>query len=90
MCVSEATLKTVSVSEKGQIAIPREIQTLLGIKKGDRLVLTAKNKKLLIQKATNVEKHMEDDFSDLLHHSESTLKKIWSNKGDDIWNDYLK
>ena len=32
------TLKTDNVSDKGQIAIPREIQTLLGIKKGDRLV----------------------------------------------------
>ena len=47
--MSEATLKTVNVSEKGQIAIPREIRILLGIKKGDRLVLTAKNEKLLIQ-----------------------------------------
>jgi len=74
------------VSDKGQIAIPREIQKLLGIKKGDRLVLTAKNKKLLIQKATNLEKHMEDDFSDLLKHSESTLKKLWLNKEDDIWD----
>ncbi|HEY4680436.1 MAG TPA: AbrB/MazE/SpoVT family DNA-binding domain-containing protein [Nitrosarchaeum sp.] len=47
--MSEATLKTVNVSEKGQIAIPREIRILLGIKKGDRLVLTAKNEKILIQ-----------------------------------------
>ena len=46
--MSEATLKTVNVSEKGQIAIPREIRILLGIKKGDRLVLTAKNEKILI------------------------------------------
>ena len=45
------TLKTINVSEKGQITISREIQTLLGIKKGDRLILAAKNKKLLIQKA---------------------------------------
>ena len=58
--MSEAILKTVSVSEKGQIAIPRDIQILLGIKKGDRLVLTTKNNKLLIQKATNLEKQMED------------------------------
>ena len=88
--MSESTLKTVSVSEKGQIAIPREIQKLLGIKKGDRLVLTAKNKKLLIQKASSLEKHMEDDFGDLLKHSESTLKKLWLNKEDDVWDKYLQ
>lgn len=84
------TLKTVSVSEKGQIAIPREIRELLGIKKGDRLVLTTKNKKLLIQKATNLSKQMEDDFDDLIGYSELLLKKLWLNKKDDVWNKYLK
>lgn len=82
-------LKTVNVSEKGQIAIPKEIQELLGIKKGDRLVITAKNKKILIQKATNIEKHIEDDFSDLLVYSESSLGRLWNNKKDDVWEKYL-
>ncbi len=41
--MSEDT-KTVNISEKGQITIPREILILLRIKKGDRLVLTAKTK----------------------------------------------
>ncbi len=84
------TLRTVSVSEKGQIAIPKEIRVLLGIKKGDRLVLTTKNKKLLIQKATNLAKQTEDDFDDLLDYSEFSLKKLWLNKKDDVWNKYLK
>jgi AbrB family looped-hinge helix DNA binding protein len=84
------TLKTVSVSEKGQIAIPREIRILLGIKKGDRLILTAKDKKLLIQKATNLTKQMEDDLDDLTSYSELSLKKLWLNKKDDVWNKYLK
>lgn len=57
--MSEATLKTVNVSEKGQTTIPREIRILLGIKKGDRLVLTAKNEEILIQKATSVTEQME-------------------------------
>ncbi len=82
-------LKTINVSEKGQIAIPREIQELLGIKKGDRLVITAKDKKILIQKATNIEKHIEDDFHDLLRYSESSLEKLWNNKKDDMWEKYL-
>ncbi len=88
--MSEMTLRTVSVSEKGQIAIPKEIRVLLGIKKGDRLVLTTKNKKLLIQKATNLAKQTEDDFDDLLDYSEFSLKKLWLNKKDDVWNKYLK
>lgn len=86
--MSEATLKTVNVSEKGQIAIPREIRILLGIKKGDRLVLTAKNEKLLIQKATSMTKQMEDNFDPLTKLSERTAKKLWDSKYDEIWNNF--
>ena len=80
------TLKTINVSDKGQITIPREIQTMLGIKKGDRLILAAKNKKLLIQKASVLERQIENDFEDLLKLSEKTAKKLWDNKEDEIWN----
>lgn len=82
-------LKTVNVSEKGQIAIPKDVQELLDIKKGDRLVLTIKNKKILIQKAAAIEKHMEDNFDDLLKYSELSLDKLWNNRKDEIWEKYL-
>ena len=88
--MSETSLKTVRVSEKGQITIPRDIQILLGLKKGDRLVLVTKSDKLLIQKASGLEKQMEDDFDDLLAHSEKTLEQLWLNKEDDIWDKYLQ
>ncbi len=77
-------LKTINVSEKGQIAIPREIQESLGIKKDDRLVVTTKDKKILIQKAANVERHVEDNFQDLPRYSEPSLEKLWNNKKDDV------
>ena len=87
--MSRPTIKTVNVSEKGQIAIPKEIQNSLGIKKGDRLVIITKNKKILIQKAENIEKQMGDDFADLVKFSELSLNKLWSNKkDDDVWNRY--
>ena len=60
---------------------------MLGIKKGDRLILAAKNKKLLIQKASVLERQIEDDFADLLKLSEkTTAKSLWDNKEDEIWN----
>ena len=30
---------------------------------------------------------VDDDFKDLLKTSEMTLKKIWDNEIDEIWND---
>ena len=89
--MSKPTIKTVNVSEKGQIVIPKEIQNSLGIKKGDRLIIITKNKKILIQKAENIEKQMGDDFADLIKFSELSLNKLWSNKKDDeVWNRYLQ
>jgi AbrB family looped-hinge helix DNA binding protein len=82
----EAKLKTVSVSEKGQIAIPREIRDMMGIRKGDRLLLTAIKKRILIEKSETITKKMEDDFSHLKMLSEKSAKKLWDNNDDKIWD----
>ena len=33
---------------------------------------------------------LEDEFADLENISEFSLKKLWMNKKDDVWNSYLK
>jgi AbrB family looped-hinge helix DNA binding protein len=81
-----AKLKTVSVSAKGQIAIPADVRKMLGIKKGDRLLLTAASKKILIEKSSEITKKIEDDLSYLTKISERTAKKLWDNESDKIWD----
>jgi AbrB family looped-hinge helix DNA binding protein len=83
-------VKTVKVSDKGQIAIPQEIREEAGIKKGEELIIVQDNGTILLEKATKVAARMKDDFKDLLKFSEQSLKKVWNNKEDDIWNEYLK
>jgi len=83
-------MKTVKVSDKGQIAIPRDIRDNIGIERGDELVLFQIGGKILIEKSKKVAEKMEEDFSDLLKFSEESLKEVWDNKEDDIWNTYLK
>ena len=83
-------MKTVKVSDKGQIAIPRDIRDNIGIERGDELVLFQIGGKILIEKSKIVAEKMEEDFSDLLKFSEESLKEVWDNKEDDIWNTYLK
>jgi AbrB family looped-hinge helix DNA binding protein len=82
--------KTIKVSAKGQITLPSDIQREIGIKKGDEILLIRKGKKILLEKQENVAKKMEDEMSDLVAFSESSLEKIWLNKKDEIWNQYLK
>lgn len=84
------SIKTVRVSDKGQIAIPQTIREKMGINKGDDLVLFQIDNKILLEKAQNVAEKIEDDFKDIAKFSEKSLKSVWDNKKDDIWNKYLK
>ncbi|MEM3089015.1 MAG: AbrB/MazE/SpoVT family DNA-binding domain-containing protein [Candidatus Nitrosotenuis sp.] len=82
----QTKLKTVNVSAKGQIAIPADVRKMLGIRKGDRLLLTAIRKKILIEKSNELTKKIEDDLSYLTKVSEKTAKKLWDNEKDSIWD----
>ena len=83
-------MKTVTVSGKGQISIPQEIRKHLGVEKGSKLVVVLKDKKLLIYKASDISQSIEDGFDDMVQHSELSLKKIWDNEEDEVWNRCLK
>ena len=83
-------IKTIKVSEKGQIALPLEIRNAAGIKKGDELIIIQEDGKILLEKVNTLSKKIEDDFKDLLSFSEEALKEVWDNEDDDIWNRYLK
>lgn len=79
-------MKTIRVTDKGQIAIPQMIREKVGIKKGDELIIIQLDGKILLEKASEVEIEMKDDFSDILKLSEASLKEFWSSKEDDIWD----
>ncbi len=83
-------MKTIKVSDKGQISIPQSFRERLGILKGDELILFEVGGKLLIEKQQKAEEKIKEDFKDILKFSEDSLKKIWNNKEDDVWGEYLK
>ena len=82
--------RTIRISEKGQIAIPVEIQREMGLGKGDELLLIKKGEKLILERPKKFAKTLRNEFEDVQQISESTLKKLWLNKSDEIWNTYLK
>ena len=83
-------IKTVKVSDKGQIAIPQSIREILGINYGDELILLNINGKILLEKSSKTEEKIKDNFKDILKFSEQSLKSVWDNKEDEIWSSYLK
>jgi AbrB family looped-hinge helix DNA binding protein len=86
---NELTFKKVKVTDKGQISIPVEIQRRIGISKGDELLLIAKGGRIILEKPTRVAELLEDEFADLQTINEESLKKLWLNKADDVWDQYL-
>jgi len=86
----QVKFKTIRISEKGQVAIPVEIQREMGIRKGDELLLIKKGEKIILEKPKKFARSLRDEFEDLQQISESSLKKLWLNKNDEVWNSYLK
>lgn len=76
-------VKTVKVSDKGQIAIPADVREKAGIHRGDNLIIVQEDSKIMIEKES---KKLKDDFVDLLKHSESVAEELWRNKEDEIWD----
>lgn len=83
-------MKTIKVSDKGQIAIPQNMRANLGIERGDDLIVIQLDGKILLEKAQKMEQKMKDNFKDILKFSEQSLKEVWDNEEDNIWNKYLK
>ena len=79
-------VKTVKVSDKGQIAIPREVREEAGIKKGDDLILIHEKGKIMLEKVEEISKEVKEDFKDLLAHSEKVAKRLWENPEDEVWD----
>jgi antitoxin PrlF len=72
--------KIVKVTDKGQISIPIDFRSSVGISTGDELIVIRNGKTILIKKVK------EYDFSDLLKHSEKVADKLWDNEEDAIWD----
>jgi len=47
-------MKTVTISARGQVAIPKEIRGALHIKEGDKLILELKDGKILLEPAVAI------------------------------------
>jgi AbrB family looped-hinge helix DNA binding protein len=79
-------LESVTVSDKGQISIPVKVRDLLGIEKGDVLVVIVSDNKMLIEKSETLGKKLNSEFDYMLKLSESSAKELWDNERDNVWD----
>ena len=86
---SELTFRKVKVTDKGQISIPVDVQRKIGISRGDELLLIAKGKRIVLEKPARVAEILEDEFADLQVLGDESLKSLWLNNLDNVWDQYL-
>jgi AbrB family looped-hinge helix DNA binding protein len=75
--------EVVTIGEKGQLVIPKQIRDDFKITKGMKLLITEDQEKIVIRPVQLNETQM------LMLLSESSLKKTWDNKYDERWDDVL-
>ena len=80
-------MHVVKVSSKGQIVIPKEVRKRHRLGRDTSLVLLESGDALVLRKKADVEEILKDEFGPLLRASEETLKKLWENPEDDVWDD---
>jgi AbrB family looped-hinge helix DNA binding protein len=87
---AEVTFKKVKVSDKGKISIPVDMQKLIGLKKGDELLLIRKGRKIVLERPDRIMQALEDEFEDVRSVTEGQLAKLWLRREENVWNRYLK
>ncbi len=76
---------TATISEKGQLVIPKSIREKMRLKRGDKLIVAFDENRLLLEKSSRTKKRIRDDFSDLVKASETNVG-FWDNKYDEVWD----
>lgn len=81
-------MKTATITEKGQIALPRSIREVEGFEEGDKIVLLAFEDHIEIRPLEQIRKRL--DFAKISNAllSEKALAKDWLSKEDEeAWKD---
>ena len=82
-------IKTVKISDKGQISIPKDMRDDMNLKEGETLVMMSDGEKIIIEKPERLVKSIpQSESHNIMIISEHVLKKDWDNKYDDRWNKY--
>lgn len=80
-------LRTVNISNRGQLVVPEDIRKDLGIRGEATLVLIEKHGEIVLKKESDVLRALEDIFWKRL--SEEAIKRAWV-KEDEIWDNIFK
>lgn len=71
-------MRSVTITEKGQIAIPKALRELKGFKEGEKIAILAFDNRLELRPLKQLQKKMATAYA-----SEKSLAKEWLSKEDE-------
>ncbi len=82
-CKMISHIKTVTILDKGQIVIPKELREKKGFKTGDKVALITYKDRMELRPLPAVHQRMQTAYA-----SEQSLTKEWdSQEEDEAWSD---
>jgi len=76
-------VKSVTITDKGQIVLPKDIRKISGFKTGNKIMVIAFKDRIELRTMADFKKRMETAIA-----SEKSLGKDWNSKKDDAaWKD---
>lgn len=80
-------VKTVKITDKGQITLPAEALRSMRARKGTELLLVQDGERIVLVKAADVGKRVVDDLAGFEGLGLSAFHDLWDNEYDEVWND---
>ena len=81
--------RTVKMTGKGQIVVPKEMRISLGLKRNSTILLIQKDDDIIMKKPESL-KDMVEDFPELRAATERVFGEVWKDEDDKLWESYLK
>lgn len=80
-------VNAVKISDKNQVALPAEELQAVGAKRGERLLVRARNGIIELIPERLAERILDDGLKNFKHAGKRRFAKGWDNPHDEAWND---
>jgi AbrB family looped-hinge helix DNA binding protein len=79
-------VKTVKLTEKGQLTIPADALRAMNARKGTEFLFIQEGDRIVLVKASAVGRQLLDDMGGWEALAAPAFQDLWENEDDEIWN----
>ena len=80
--------RTINMTGKGQIVVPKEIRKNLGLKRNSKLLVVQRGDDIVLKKPISLE-NLFEDFPGLKAATERSFARVWKDEEEGYWESYL-